>query len=236
MRHQLQTVASAARSGPVKYASMVSNVVDIPKPQEGFRDEIDNTRETPFVPKLKEKPNAITPLDLAPVGVVWCERGVARPERLSQCPRYLELFCALRNGCECEHILQYQREHRSMSTADLDAVDLDGDGAGGDSRGRISSGLWVARLPLPPPLRGRDQGVPLHAGTGGFICYRCCEKCGVCSSLILRVCVCGCVCFVFLAVFLHEVFVDVLYQEVNAQLMDIPSRLTTTTAVLFPYT
>lgn len=72
MRHQLKTVASAARSGPAKYASMVSNVVDIPKPQDAFRESIDNTRETPFVPRLKEKPNAVTPLDLAPVseGVV----------------------------------------------------------------------------------------------------------------------------------------------------------------------
>ena len=67
MRHQLKTVASAARSGPAKYASMVSNVVDIPKPQEAFREEIDNSREAPFVPRLKEKPNAVTPLDLAPV-------------------------------------------------------------------------------------------------------------------------------------------------------------------------
>lgn len=67
MRHQLKTVASAARSGPAKYASMVSNVVDIPKPQEAFREEIDNSRETPFVPRLKEKPNSVTPLDLAPV-------------------------------------------------------------------------------------------------------------------------------------------------------------------------
>lgn len=67
MRQQLQTVASAARSGPGKYASMVSNVMDIPKPQDAFVEEIDNSRETPFVPRLKEKPNAVTPLDLAPV-------------------------------------------------------------------------------------------------------------------------------------------------------------------------
>lgn len=67
MRHQLKTVASAARSGPAKYASMVSNVVDIPKPQEAFTEEIDNDRTTPFVPRLQEKPNAVTPLDMAPV-------------------------------------------------------------------------------------------------------------------------------------------------------------------------
>lgn len=67
MRHQLKTVASAARSGPAKYASMVANVVDIPKPQEAFMEEIDNDRNTPFVPRLKDKPNAVTPLDLAPV-------------------------------------------------------------------------------------------------------------------------------------------------------------------------
>lgn len=67
MRHQLRTVASAARSGPAKYASMVANVVDIPKPQEAFTEEIDNSRDTPFVPRLREKPNAVQPLDLAPV-------------------------------------------------------------------------------------------------------------------------------------------------------------------------
>lgn len=67
MRNQLKTVAFAARSGPAKYASMVANVVNIPKPQEAFEEEIDNSRETPFVPRLREKPNAVTPLDLAPV-------------------------------------------------------------------------------------------------------------------------------------------------------------------------
>lgn len=69
MRNQLQTVASAARSGPAKYASMVANVQDIPKPQKGFMDEIDNDRATPFVPRLRKKSNAVTPLDLAPVSV-----------------------------------------------------------------------------------------------------------------------------------------------------------------------
>lgn len=67
MRHQLKTVASVARSGPGKYASMVSNVMDIPKPQESFREKVDNSRDTPFVPRLREKPNAVTPLDLSPV-------------------------------------------------------------------------------------------------------------------------------------------------------------------------
>lgn len=70
MRHQLKTVASAARSGPEKYASMVSNVVDIPKPQEAFMSEIDNNRDTPFVPRIRDKPNAVTPLDLTPVSFV----------------------------------------------------------------------------------------------------------------------------------------------------------------------
>lgn len=67
MRHQLKNVGSAARSGPQRYASMVSNVMDIAKPQESFREETDNSRDTPFVPRLREKPNAVTPLDLAPV-------------------------------------------------------------------------------------------------------------------------------------------------------------------------
>lgn len=67
MRHQLRTVASAARGGPAKYASMVANVANIPKPQAAFMDEIDNSRETPFVPRLRTKHNAVTPLDLAPV-------------------------------------------------------------------------------------------------------------------------------------------------------------------------
>lgn len=67
MRNQLRTVASAARGGPQRYASMVSNVVDIPKPQEAFMGEIDNSRDTPFVPRIRNKPNAVTPLDLTPV-------------------------------------------------------------------------------------------------------------------------------------------------------------------------
>lgn len=67
MRHQLRAVASAARSGPAKYESMVANVRNIPKPQEAFMEEIDNARDTPFVPRLREKPNAVTPLNLAPV-------------------------------------------------------------------------------------------------------------------------------------------------------------------------
>ena len=70
MRDQLMTVASAARSGPQKYASMVSNVVDIPKPQEAFVGEIDNNRDTPFVPRIRDKPNAVTPLDLTPVRLI----------------------------------------------------------------------------------------------------------------------------------------------------------------------
>lgn len=90
MRHQLKTVASAARSGPEKYASMVSNVVDIPKPQEAFMSEIDNNRDTPFVPRIREKPNAVTPLDLTPVRFVdmpWvivqqCYKRVLRVSRL----------------------------------------------------------------------------------------------------------------------------------------------------------
>ncbi|CAM9785859.1 unnamed protein product [Ectocarpus sp. 6 AP-2014] len=76
MRHQLKTVASAARSGPAKYASMVSNVVDMPKPQEAFQEEIDNSRDTPFVPKLREKPNAVTPLDLAPISTLSTSMGM----------------------------------------------------------------------------------------------------------------------------------------------------------------
>lgn len=67
MRDQLKTVASAARSGPGRYASMVANVQNIPKPQMAFRDQIDNARDTPFVPRLRGKPNAVTPLDLSPV-------------------------------------------------------------------------------------------------------------------------------------------------------------------------
>lgn len=70
MRTQLKSVASAARSGPQRYASMVSNVVDIPKPQEAFLEEIDNGRDTPFVPRIRDKPNAVTPLDLTPVRFV----------------------------------------------------------------------------------------------------------------------------------------------------------------------
>lgn len=69
MRHQLRTVASAARGGPGKYASMVANVADIPKPQLAFMTEIDNDRATPFVPRLRKKHNAVTPLDLAPVSL-----------------------------------------------------------------------------------------------------------------------------------------------------------------------
>lgn len=72
MRNQLRTVASAARSGPAKYASMVANVVNIPKPQEAFMGEVDNDRDTPFVPRLQEKANAVTPLDLAPVRLFFC--------------------------------------------------------------------------------------------------------------------------------------------------------------------
>ncbi|CAN0407040.1 unnamed protein product, partial [Ectocarpus sp. 12 AP-2014] len=82
MRHQLKTVASAARSGPAKYASMVSNVVDMPKPQEAFQEEIDNSRETPFVPKLREKTNAVTPLDLAPISTLSTSMGMELEGRM----------------------------------------------------------------------------------------------------------------------------------------------------------
>lgn len=101
MRHQLKTVASAARGGPAKYASMVSNVVDIPKPQEAFQEEIDNSRDTPFVPKLREKPNAVTPLDLAPVSAervgqrcCCCLCDIVSVWRGSVCNAGWRLYCA----------------------------------------------------------------------------------------------------------------------------------------------
>lgn len=67
MCNKLKHVASAARNGPKNYYTMVQNVQDIPKPQESFMNEIDNSRDTPFVPRLRSKPNAVTPLDLTPV-------------------------------------------------------------------------------------------------------------------------------------------------------------------------
>jgi hypothetical protein len=36
---------------------------DDSKPQNLFKDKIDNSYEIPFIPKLKEKPNALAPLD-----------------------------------------------------------------------------------------------------------------------------------------------------------------------------
>jgi hypothetical protein len=35
---------------------------NIPKPQLKFTDKVDNNPQTPFIPKLRTKPNASTPL------------------------------------------------------------------------------------------------------------------------------------------------------------------------------
>jgi exosome complex exonuclease RRP6 len=40
------------------------NSANIEKPQKLFKDEIDNSRNSPFRPKLSNKPHAIVPLDL----------------------------------------------------------------------------------------------------------------------------------------------------------------------------
>eukprot|EP00953_Heterococcus_sp_UTEX-ZZ885_P039931 20434-Heterococcus_DN1.PRE.1 len=53
-----------------KLQMMARNSTDMPKPQLAFLDDIDNDRDSPFVPKLTEKPHAIAALDLRLVPVV----------------------------------------------------------------------------------------------------------------------------------------------------------------------
>jgi len=67
MRGQLKSIAAAARSTGSKYAAMVANIADVPKPQEAFMHEIDNSRDGAFVPRIHEKPHAVVPLDLSPI-------------------------------------------------------------------------------------------------------------------------------------------------------------------------
>ncbi|CAM9686281.1 unnamed protein product, partial [Phaeothamnion confervicola] len=66
MREQLRAVAAGAKDGRIRHASMVANVAEISKPQLAFADDIDNARDSPFVPRLNDKPNAVAPLDLRP--------------------------------------------------------------------------------------------------------------------------------------------------------------------------
>ncbi|CAN0056931.1 unnamed protein product, partial [Choristocarpus tenellus] len=75
MRDQLKTVGSAAKGGQARFASMVANVADIPKPQALFAEEIDNDRDSSFVPRLTSKPNAVVPLNLAPCCVTSTLEG-----------------------------------------------------------------------------------------------------------------------------------------------------------------
>ncbi|KAJ2612303.1 exosome nuclease subunit [Coemansia sp. RSA 1804] len=77
--HALRASAAAAGDGGVgaQSAAVVAAVADaagrrtrvalvhaknIPRPQLGFRDAVDNARGTPFVPRLRAKPHALVPL------------------------------------------------------------------------------------------------------------------------------------------------------------------------------
>ncbi|CAM9831413.1 unnamed protein product, partial [Chrysoparadoxa australica] len=50
-------------------------LADVPKPQLAFMDQIDNSRGNAFVPRLREKPNAVISLDLTPVAVDHMGKG-----------------------------------------------------------------------------------------------------------------------------------------------------------------